>query len=67
MSDTIITRAFPGIRRRRFWGLPSILSGFRIRLRRKSRREVKAEAIANRFGCDRWSDAIENEISRQLR
>jgi hypothetical protein len=67
MSTTFITGAFPRFRRRRFPVISSILSGFRIRLRRKSRREAQAEAIANRFGCDRWSDAIENEISRQLR
>ena len=67
MSSTFITGAFPSFGRRRFPGVASILSGFRIRLRRKSRREAQAEAIVNRFGCDRWSDAIENEISRQLR
>jgi hypothetical protein len=67
MSSIFITGAFPRFRRRRFPVIASTLSGFRIRLRRKSRREAQAETIANRFGCDRWSDAIENEISRQLR
>jgi len=36
-------------------------------LRRKSRQEAQAEAIINRFSCDRWSDAIEREISIRVR
>jgi len=36
-------------------------------LRRKSRQEVQAEVIINRFSCDRWSDAIEREISTRVR
>jgi hypothetical protein len=37
------------------------------RLRRKSRQEAQAEAVVNRFGCDRWSDEIEREISARVR
>lgn len=35
--------------------------------RRKSRQEAQAETIINRFSCDRWSDAIEREISTRVR
>ena len=36
-------------------------------LRRKSRQEAQAEAIVNQFSCDRWSDAVEREISIRVR
>ena len=50
------------------WGFPS-LTLLRIwgkRLRRKSRDQATAEAVVNRFGCDRWCEAIEREISHRL-
>jgi hypothetical protein len=68
MSNVILAKRFPlALLRPRVWGaLGSIAHGGKA-LRRRSRQEVQADAIVDRFGSDRWSDAIEREISIRVR
>jgi hypothetical protein len=68
MSNIIVAKrsSFVALRPR----VPSfaaILTNVGRLLRRKSRQEAQAEAIVNRFSCDRWSDAVEREISTRVR
>jgi hypothetical protein len=47
------------------WRLPALkfITLFGKPLHGKSREQAIAEAVVNRFGCDRWCDALEREIS----
>jgi hypothetical protein len=68
MSNVILTNRFPSaLLRPRLWGaLRTITEGCKA-LRRRSRQEVQADAVVDRFGSDRWSDTIEREISIRVR
>jgi hypothetical protein len=68
MSDVIVAKRFPwGLLRPRVWGALRIIADGRKALRRRSRQEEQADGIVDRFGSDRWSDAIEREISIRVR
>jgi hypothetical protein len=47
------------------WRLPALkfITMFGKPLHGKSREQAIAEAVVNRFGCERWCDALEREIS----
>jgi hypothetical protein len=68
MSNLMLAKQIssPATKRRRST-LAEMMSILLLRLRRRSRQEAQAEAIANRFGSDRWSDAIERELSIRVR
>ena len=68
MSNIIVAKRSPFVALRpRVPSFAAMLTNVGRLLRRKSRQEAQAEAIVNRFSCDRWSDAIEREISIQVR
>lgn len=47
------------------WRLPALkfITMFGKPLHGKTREQAIAEGVVNRFGCDRWCDALEREIS----
>jgi hypothetical protein len=68
MSNFILEQRFPFVLLRpQVWGSLGKIADCRKALRRRSRQKLQADAIADRFGCDRWSDAIEREISIWVR
>jgi hypothetical protein len=68
MSNFTIAKRFPLIvLRPRIWASLARIADNRKALHRRSRQELQADAIVDRFGCDRWSDAIEREISIRVR
>ena len=66
MANIIAGRSFVALRPARFPSLPNAIGSVRRLLPFKTRQEADAEAIVNRFSSDRWSDAIEREISNGL-
>jgi hypothetical protein len=68
MSSLILAKRFPlALLRPRVSGALRTIATARKALRRRSRQEVQADAIVDRFGSDRWSDVIEREISIRVR
>jgi hypothetical protein len=68
MANTIVAKQSSfHVREPKFLSLARIIGNIGTRLRGRSRQEAQAEAIVNRFSCDRWSDAIEREISIRVR
>jgi hypothetical protein len=68
MSNFTIAKRFPlVVLRPRIWASLARIANSHKALRRRSRQQLQAEAIVDRFGCDRWSDAIEREISIRVR
>jgi hypothetical protein len=68
MSSLILAKRFPlALFRPRVSGALRTIAEGRKALRRRSRQEIQADAIVDRFGSDRWSDVIEREISIRVR
>ena len=68
MAHILIRNSLPFILRvPRFLSLGSIIATVGKQFSHSSKQDAQAEAIANRFGGDRWSDAIEREISIRVR
>lgn len=68
MANTIVAKGSSfHVREPQFPSLARMISNVGTRLRGRSRQEAQAESIVNQFGCDRWSDAIEREISIRVR
>ena len=68
MANTVVAKESSfHFREPQFPSLARIIGNVGTRLRGRSRQEVQAEAIINRFSCDRWSDVIEREISTRVR
>jgi hypothetical protein len=68
MSSLILAKRSPlALLRPRVWGALRTRAESRKAFRRRTRQEVQADAIVDRFGSDRWCDAIEREIAIRVR